>query len=59
MTEYATDETPFGSFKVTCECGSKNIELDNSLGYSPESGRWGSIDIHCLDCDKRAEIVSS
>ena len=32
-------ETPFGSFTVQCsECGSKNIDLENSLGYSSTSG---------------------
>jgi len=53
-------ETPFGSFSVECsECGSKNIDLENSLGFSVESGSWGSIDLVCVDCGNRFEIYES
>jgi len=54
-----TDNTPFGNFEVICKnCGSKNIELDNSLGFSETSGAWGSIDLYCVDCGNRIELTS-
>ena len=52
-------ETPFGSFTVQCsECGSKNIDLENSLGYSSTSGVWGSIYLVCVDCGNLFEIYA-
>ena len=52
-------ETPFGSFSVECsECGSKNIDLENSLGYSSTSGAWGSIYLVCVDCGNLFEIYA-
>jgi hypothetical protein len=59
-SNYDEYETPFGSFSVECsECGSKNIDLENSLGFSVESGSWGSIDLVCADCGNRFEIYES
>jgi len=47
-------------FTITCDkCGSQRVEVENSLGFSPQSGGWGSVDLHCLDCDARTEIVES
>lgn len=51
------DKTPFGDFDVICKkCGSKNIDLDNSLGFSYTSGEWGSLDLQCMDCNNNMEI---
>lgn len=58
MPNYDEHDTPFGNFKVTCKCGSTNVEIDNSLGYSETSGAWGSIDLCCLDCGERHELMS-
>jgi len=47
-------------FTVVCDvCGSTNIRLDNSMGYSDMSGSWGSIDFVCDDCSNKTEIVSA
>jgi DNA-directed RNA polymerase subunit RPC12/RpoP len=43
---------------VKCkECGSKNVYLENNLGFSDISGGWGSIDMICSDCGNKTEIV--
>lgn len=48
----------FPGFIIICEnCGSIKIRLDNSLGWSPESGGWGSVDIVCSACTYRCPIV--
>lgn len=53
-------KTPFGEFQIICtKCGSKNIDLKNSLGYSETIGAWGSLDIICVDCGYYLEIYSS
>lgn len=50
-------DSPFGNFKIVCKkCKSKNIDLENSLGYSKMSGAWGSLDLVCVDCGNRQEI---
>lgn len=47
-------------FTVTCrKCGSTRIELDDSRGWSPESGGWGGVDLTCLDCRNYVELVES
>lgn len=47
-------------FTITCDqCGSAAITIENSLGFSAESGGWGSIDLVCDTCDSRATIVES
>ena len=47
-------------FTVSCDaCGSKRIELDNSMGFSELSGTWGSIDFVCLDCNQRISLVEA
>lgn len=47
-------------FIVQCQhCNGFNIDLDNSMGHSAESGSWGSIDMVCNDCGTKTEIVSS
>ncbi len=46
-------------FTVTCkDCGSNQIVINNSLGYSALSGQWGSIDLICNKCKNEGEIYS-
>jgi predicted nucleic acid-binding Zn ribbon protein len=48
------------TFTVTCDkCGSHDITLENSMGFSEMSGAWGSIDFVCNACGNRTEIVES
>jgi ribosomal protein S27E len=48
------------NFTIICDkCGSKNVYVENSLGYSSTSGSWGSVDLMCNDCDNYTEIVSA
>ena len=47
-------------FKVTCaKCGSDNVVLDDSLGYSDYTGRWGSVDLMCKSCPNAFTIVDT
>lgn len=61
MKKEQEDESKFWpGFTVTCnKCGGTNTRLENSMGYSPESGGWGSIDFVCNDCGNQTEIVES
>jgi hypothetical protein len=44
-------------FTVTCKaCGSTNVRLENDQGYSPESGSWGGVHLHCTACDAKVTI---
>lgn len=39
-------------FTVICKkCGSANVIVDISLGFSSISGQWGSVDLLCLNCE--------
>lgn len=43
---------PKFKFKITCKtCGSENVRLSNSLGWSPDSGGWGDIALKCDACN--------
>ena len=53
------DQDLFEGFEVKCKCGSTNIEIEDSRGYSEISGPWGSIELHCVDCDHRASILEN
>jgi hypothetical protein len=47
-------------FIVRCRsCKSFKIHLENTLGYSPESGGWGSVEFVCQDCGTRSTIMDS
>lgn len=59
MTTYdnETFKDLYIGFTVFCDnCDSKDIYVENSLGYSPESGQWGSIDFVCANCGQRTVI---
>lgn len=44
-------------FTIKCDfCGSKHVYLENTLGYSAESGGWGSLTLVCSKCEKRTDI---
>jgi len=44
-------------FTVICQqCGCSAVQIQSSLGWSPESGGWGSIDLKCLVCDQTEAI---
>lgn len=48
----------FEKFLVTCrKCGSVNIEMIDSRGSSEESGMWGEVELHCVDCDNCEDII--
>lgn len=45
-------------FTITCDkCGSTMVITENTMGFSAESGGWGSLDLVCLECDARTELV--
>ena len=44
-------------FSIKCnKCNSNQITINNSLGYSSESGMWGSIDLICSKCNKSGTV---
>lgn len=48
----------YPGFTVVCDkCGSQNVRLENSMGFSAESGAWGSLDLICDDCENTVSIV--
>lgn len=56
---YESEKTHPG-FTIFCTgCGNFDVMVENSLGYSCESGGWGSVDLVCNTCDNRTEIVES
>ena len=57
MTLEEMQEKMFGEFKVECKmCGSSKVIIDSNLGFSPQSGSWGSVDFWCIDCENYHEI---
>lgn len=47
-------------FTVQCDkCASFKVTLENSMGYSPESGAWGSLDFLCLSCGNKTELMEA
>ena len=47
----------YPGFTITCKCGSKNVYVENTLGFSSPSGPWGSVDLVCNDCGYKTEIA--
>lgn len=53
-----TCQEAFGAFRVRCRsCGSECVEWFNDMGFSTESGGWGSAGFRCLDCGAETEMV--
>lgn len=49
-----------GGFRIVCErCGCDVVEFDNSMGWSAESGGWGSFDLVCCGCGHSVELMGS
>ncbi len=47
-------------FTVTCdECGSRAVMVENTLGYSAQSGGWGAVSLVCDGCGQTTELVES
>ena len=60
MTDKPNYADQWPGFEVKClKCGSTDVLLDNSLGFSAVSGGWGSVDLVCQGCKARVEIVES
>lgn len=63
MTDQDPDElakSTHPGFTITCDkCGSSNVIVDSSVGFSEISGSWGSVDLECQECDNYAEIWSA
>ena len=56
MKELLKDTHP--GFTVVCDkCKSGDVYVENTIGWSPESGGWGSLDFVCDNCGHRTEIV--
>lgn len=46
-------------FTITCdECGSQDVAVLISVGFSAESGSWGSVDLECQACNNSTDIWS-
>lgn len=44
-------------FTVTCnECGSDEVYVDNTVGFSSISGMWGSVDLICANCGNSVAV---
>lgn len=53
------DDPDFG-FRLVCKkCGSDRVTYGNDLGFSAESGAWGSVDLECEACGNETTLVGS
>ena len=44
-------------FKITCNrCGSTDVGVDSTIGYSEESGMWGGVYLRCAGCQYETVI---
>jgi hypothetical protein len=64
IDEYEEDfiKNTHPSFTIICDkCGSNKVRVDNDMGWSRESGEWGSVDLVCCnpDCNNYTTIVES
>lgn len=47
-------------FLVTClKCGSTDVTVSNTMGWSGQSGGWGSVDLDCRDCHHSTSIAEA
>lgn len=59
-TVEATHEATHPGFTTLCQrCGSRAVYFENSLGYSAESGGWGSADLICASCGYSTALIAS
>ncbi|WP_339304341.1 hypothetical protein NST33_17940 [Paenibacillus sp. FSL L8-0435] len=49
----------YPNFMIICnKCESKEVIIDNDIGYSDTSGGWGGIHLVCNRCGNKTEIYS-
>lgn len=47
-------------FTLSCDsCGSTAVIQESDMGYSEESGPWGSVDLVCMNCHARTILFES
>ena len=45
-------------FTIICnKCQSKRVYFENGIGFSAESGTWGTADLVCADCGSGVELI--
>ncbi len=48
----------YPGFTIACDrCGRREVRLESTLGYSPESGGWGAVSLMCDGCGQTAELL--
>jgi hypothetical protein len=53
-------EAQWPGFSVTCDnCNGTKIVLEDTRGYSFESGAWGDVSIICQTCKNRTVLVDT
>ena len=53
------DETHPG-FDITCQkCNSKVVMVEDSLGFSCQSGGWGAVKLICCNCHHSVKLYDS
>jgi len=44
-------------FEIVCKtCQSTEVDIESTVGFSPTSGGWGSVDLICRKCRNYVEI---
>lgn len=57
LTEEMCMETHPG-FKIICQkCQGIKVYFENDMGFSPESGAWGSANLVCNNCDNSTVLA--
>ena len=57
---FINQEDMIPGFEIICKrCNSKNVYIENDMGFSEISGGWGSIDVVCNDCKNRTVICEN
>lgn len=47
-------------FKITClKCGCEDIKFNNTMGFSGQSGSWGSFDMNCTNCRNSVQLIGN
>lgn len=52
----------YPGFIVTCkQCGSTEVEVENSVGFSAASGGWGEVELVCRGkgCENRVSVFDA
>ena len=44
-------------FSIKCDrCGEGYVVVQSDVGFSPQSGGWGSVRLRCLACDADVDL---